>query len=144
MGGVATKRLIVALLAVGAALCAADCLAAFKRWEDAKLEGSFTSAQREMFKDESAEWMLWPFAPADRPEPVECRQITEDAARPIRAFSYTRGGRSGIVYWNVESPETPEFTLPGIEATRIRDRGRRFIEADVPISTLVDAFRKCL
>ncbi|MBR4653880.1 MAG: hypothetical protein IKO72_11035 [Kiritimatiellae bacterium] len=123
---------------------AADCLAAFKRWEDAKLEGRFTSAQREMFKDESAEWMLWPFAPADRPEPVECRQITEDAARPIRAFSYTRGGRSGIVYWNVESPETPEFTLPGIEAMRMRDRGRRFIEADVPVSTLVDAFRKYL
>ena len=121
---------------------AADVLAAFKRWEDAKLGRRFDAAQLEAFKDGDREWFLWPFASEERPEPVEWRQITEDSERPIRAFSYSRGGKAGIVYWNVEDCDTPEITLPGIAATHRRDLGRRFIEADAQESELVAAFRK--
>ena len=117
-------------------------LAAFKRWEDAKLDRRFDAVQLEEFKDGDREWFLWPFAPAEKPEPVEWRQITDDSERPVRAFSYSRGGKAGIVYWNVEDCDTPEITLPGIAATCRRDLGRRFIEADVQESELVAAFRK--
>ena len=120
----------------------ADVLAAFKRWEDAKLDRRFDAVQLEAFKDGDREWFLWPFTPAERPEPVEWRQITDDSERPIRAFSYSRGGKAGIVYWNVEDCDTPEITLPGIAATHRRDLGRRFIEADAQESELVAAFRK--
>lgn len=120
---------------------ASDCLAAFKRWEDAKLAGSFTFAQKEAFKDPEREWMLWPFAPEGSPEPVECRSVTDFSERPLRAFSYVRGGKAGIVYWSVEDAETPDVSLPGIETTLRKDRGRRFIEADVSESALVAAFK---
>lgn len=118
-----------------------DCLAAFRRWEDAKLDGTLTPAQREMLKDPNREWMLWPFAPAGKPELVECRQMTRDDERPIRAFSYVRNGKSGVVYWNLDERDTPEVDVPGIEVERMADLGRRFVEADVPESDLVRAFR---
>lgn len=124
---------------------AADCLAAFKRWEDAKLDGRFSAAQREAFKDGAREWFLWPFASPDRPEPVEWRQVTKDSewpANPVRAFSYTRGGKAGIVYWSIDNPETPEIVLPGIRTSSMRDKGLRFIEADISEDELVTAFRR--
>ena len=124
---------------------AAECLAAFKRWEDAKLDGRFTDAQREAFKDADREWFLWPFSPPERPEPVEWRQVTKDSEWPantLRAFSYVRGGKAGIVYWSIDTAETPELSLPGVETRSMRDKGLRFMEADVPEDALVAAFRK--
>ena len=123
---------------------ASECLAAFKRWEDAKLGNRFTGEQLEAFKDENREWFLWPFAPQDRPEPVEWRQITEDSKWlecPIRAFSYSRGGVSGIAYWRIDAAETPEIVLPGVETSSKRDKGLRFIEAEISEHALVSAFR---
>jgi len=121
---------------------AKDLLAAFRRWEDAKLAGSFTAGQREAFKDENREWLLWPFAPFDAPEPVECRQVTDDAARPLRAFSYTRDGRAGIVYWDIFNHDVAATTLDGVDTTLRRDLGRCFLEANIPEAELVVAFRK--
>ena len=119
---------------------AADCLAAFKRWEDAKLAGKFSSAQKEQFRDEDREWFLWPFAPEDSPEAVEWRQVTPDSNRTFRAFSYVRNGKSGIAYWNVDDARPAEVALPGVAAVRLADRGRRFLEAGVPEADLVAAF----
>ena len=119
-----------------------DCLRAFRRWEDAKLARLFTAEQLEAFKDENREWFLWPFAPDGTVEPVECRQVTSDSERPMRAFSYVRNGRAGIVYWMIEGGDTPELDFGAIAGRRFEDGRRRFFEADVGEARLVDAFRK--
>ena len=123
---------------------ASDCLAAFRRWEDAKLGRRFTPSQLEEFKDESREWFLWPFAGDESPEPVECRQLTNDGDRPVRAFSYRRNGKAGIVYWNVESSGTPDIRPAGADVTLLRDRNRRFIESEMKESELREAFLAAL
>ena len=121
---------------------AAEIFATVKRWEEVKLGRHLTEEQREMLKDTEREWFIWPlgFDPA-KPELVEWRQLTADSERPIRAFSYVRGGKAGIAYWSVNGAETPEIALPGIEATILRDKGMRFIEAAVPEKTLVQEFQ---
>ena len=76
---------------------------------------------------------------------MEWRQVTKDSEWPantLRAFSYVRGGKAGIVYWSIDSAETPEISLPGVETLSRRDKGLRFMEADVPEDALVAAFRE--
>lgn len=121
---------------------AAEIFATVKRWEEVKLGRHLTEEQREMLKDTEREWFIWPlgFDPA-KPELVEWRQLTADSERPIRAFSYVRGGKAGIAYWSINGAETPEIELPAIEATILRDKGMRFIEAAVPEKTLVQEFQ---
>lgn len=126
---------------------AAECLAAFKRWEEAKLANLFSDEQREAFKDEKREWFLWPFAAPEKPEPVEWRQVTKDSEWPdcsLRAFSYLRGGKAGIVYWSVDTPDTPEVSLPEIETSARSSMALRFIEAEAGEEALVAAFRKAV
>ena len=116
-----------------------DLLAVLKRWEDAKLGGRLSAAQREMLKDPDREWFIYPGTEA-QPELVEYRPVTKDDERPLRAFSYTRGKTAGIVYWNAIAAETPAVEIPG---ARMRiDLGRRLIESDDRMEAeLVKAFR---
>ena len=81
---------------------------------------------------------------ATRPELVEYRAVTKDEERPVRAFSYMRGGRGGIVYWAVGAKVPPELTLaaPGLSVKS--DGARRFVEADVAEADLLTRFRAAL
>ena len=96
-------------------------------------------------RDATREWFIWPFAfDPNRPELVEYRPVTKDEERPVRAFSYTRGGRGGIVYWAVGAKVPPGLSIaaPGLSVQF--DGARRFVEADVAEADLVARFRAAL
>ncbi|MBR4652215.1 MAG: hypothetical protein IKO72_02535 [Kiritimatiellae bacterium] len=120
---------------------AADILASVRRWEDVKLGRHLSAAQRDMLKDPDREWFLWPvgFDPA-RPEIIEWHKVTKDTDRPVRAFSYRRGGRSGVAYWYVNAKHTREIPLPGVKTVRYAEGGIRFLEAAMDEKDLVAAF----
>ena len=116
-------------------------LASVRRWEDVKLGRHLSAAQRDMLKDPDREWFLWPvgFDPA-RPEIIEWHKVTKDTDRPVRAFSYRRGGRSGVAYWYVNAKHTREIPLPGVKTVRYAEGGIRFLEAAMDEKDLVAAF----
>ena len=122
-----------------------DILAALQRWEAVKLGGHLTPEQREELKEPDRECFIWPFGfDASAPELVAWRKLTDDAERPIRAFSYEREGRAGVVYWAVNAKETPEVTVKVPEAVSRQFGGLRFVEAAMPVRKLEDAFRMAL
>jgi len=118
-----------------------DNAAVLRAWEDAKLGGLFTAEERERLKDPDREYFFWPFSePGARPEFVEWHALTSDADRPLRAFSYERGGRSGLVVWNVFEPGLPDLTLPGAERRVCGERA--FFESLEPRESLEQKFRQ--
>ena len=123
----------------------ADIFAVMRRWEEVRAAGSVSAAMKQTMRDASREWFIWPFGfDPKRPELVEYRAVTKDEERPVRAFSYTRGGRGGIVYWAVGAKVPPELTLaaPGLSVKS--DGARRFVEADVAEADLLTRFRAAL
>ena len=120
----------------------ADICAVMKRWEQVRAAGSVPAEMKRTMRDASREWLIWPFGfdPA-RPELVECRQVTRDEERPLRAFSFTRGGRGGLVYWAVDAkiPHEVRLDAPGLELRE--DGARRFVEADISEADLVSLFK---
>ena len=122
-----------------------DVLAALQRWEDVKLGGHLTREQREWLKESDRECFIWPFGfQPDRPELVEWHKLTDDTERPIRAFSYVREGRAGIVYWSVNAKDTPEVALPGVETVARQFGGLRYVEAKMPVREMEEVFRAAL
>ena len=95
-------------------------------------------------RDAYREWFIWPFGfDPRRPELVEYRQVTSDDERPLRAFSFTRGGKGGLVYWAVKGG-TPPLTLDAPGLVMREDGARRFVEADLPEAALAARFRAAL
>ena len=123
----------------------ADICAVMRRWEEVRAAGSVSAAMKQTMRDGHREWFIWPFGfDPKRPELVEYRAVTKDEERPVRAFSYTRGGRGGIVYWAVGVKVPPELPIsaPGLSVKS--DGARRFVEADVSEADLLTRFRAAL
>jgi len=120
-----------------------DNLTAIGRWEQAKRERRFSEAERRTLRDPDKRHFLLDFGGA-RPECVECRPVTVNAERPLRAFSFVRNGQSGIVYWDMFASETPVVDGLTCPATRRTDGGRRILLADVSEKDIALAFRRAI
>lgn len=79
----------------------ADNLEVFRRWEDARLGHFFSIEQKEAMKDPASEHILL-LDKNGRFELQSCEEITGAAkgdAR-IRAFVFSRSGKTNVVYWH--------------------------------------------
>ena len=122
----------------------ADISAVMRRWEEVRAAGSVPEEMKRTMRDAYREWFIWPFGfDPKRPELVEYRQVTSDDERPLRAFSFTRGGKGGLVYWAVKGG-TPPLTLDAPGLVMREDGARRFVEADLPEAALAARFRAAL
>ena len=122
-----------------------DICAVMRRWEQVRAAGSVSDGMKLALRDAVREWFIWPFGfDPKNPELVEYRQVTADEERPFRAFSYTRNGRGGIVYWAVGAKVPPELPLsaPGLAVRQ--DGARRFVEADASEADFAFSFREAL
>lgn len=119
----------------------ADNFLVMRRWQEAVRARRFAEGRLAALGDPDREFFLMDFGGA-APELVEVKRVTADAERPLRAFSFERGGRAGIVYWNMFDSATPEIRLDlaGFESSA--DGGRRILAAQVPVADLVRAFRR--
>ena len=119
-----------------------DICAALNRWGRIRAAGALTEKTKCDLRDNVREWFVWPFDFDPRkPELVEYRPITADDERPLRAFSYTRGGKGGIAYWAVGEKTPPEVPLEAPGLVVRHDMARCFVEADLPEAELVGRFK---
>ena len=123
----------------------ADICAVIQRWEQVRRAKSVPEDVKLMMRDASREWFIWPFDfDPNHPELVEYHQILPDETRPLRAFSFTREGKGGLVYWAVGLKDPPAIDLSASGLSVRATGARRFVTADVPEADLAVRFKAAL
>lgn len=116
-----------------------DCLTAMGRWEQARRESRFATAECVELKDPD-KWHSLLDLGSEQPELVSCLPVTMDSECPLRAYSFVRQGESGIVYWDMLSSETPILDDLPCAVRRLCDGDRRILLSSVSRADLVHAF----
>lgn len=138
-----------------------DNLQVIRWWEEAKLKGVFTEAQKEMLKNLDQEYILLKDK-GGRYDLYPYKQITTDAELPIRAFVFEKHGKTCIVYWHMSGSgevvldiDKRKIRLSDVVGKRIPIRekdgkvvipaaGRLFLDIDLPVEEAISLFRKSL
>ncbi len=85
-----------------------DNFEVMRRWETAKLSDAFTAGQKEMLKDPDREFVL--LYEKGKPCLYEYELAVESDF--LRAFSFTRHGKTALVYWAPGLSQRSEICLP--------------------------------
>lgn len=138
-----------------------DNLNVIKMWEEAKLQNALTEEQKELLKDPEQEYLLMKDKKGQY-QMYPYQQITGDDERPIRAFAYSKGDKTGIVYWHINGTGTltinigkSKLTLTDGNGKRVHFRseggksmlpatGRLFLEIDLPREEAIELFRRSI
>ena len=131
----------------------ADNLAVIRAWEEAKIAGTFTPAQKEMLKDPDREWTLV------EGRLCECRPLTSDGDRDIRAFLVEKDGKACLLFWHPTGSGTLTLRLTGkVTLTDMNGKkapyrrradkytfptgSRLLLQTDMDREALIEAFEK--
>ncbi len=85
-----------------------DNFEVMRRWETAKLEGAFSEDQKEALKDPDREFILL----YEKGKPCIYEYEPAILCDDIRAFSFTRNGKTCLVYWAPGKSGRSEILLP--------------------------------
>lgn len=91
-----------------------DNMEVLRRWEEFRLSGNITQSEREALKNPDQEHLLFVNREGNF-ELLPCRQIVGVAggSKDVRAFSYSRKGKNGVVYWHTTSKGKMEVVVKG-------------------------------
>lgn len=137
-----------------------DILEVLRRWEDMRKLKLLTNEQKEMLKNPDKEFILLINEEGEY-EICEYSQINLGEECPIKAYSFTRKGKSYVVYWNKEANGKISLPLDLDDLLLEQDLGkakveieksngkitipaddRKYLSTSAPIETLINAFSK--
>lgn len=136
-----------------------DNLKVIKIWEEAKLQGALTEAQKELLKNSEQEYLLLKDKKGNY-QLYPYLQITSDDEKPIRAFVFQKKEKTCIIYWHMngsgkiamdiaknklaltdENGKRIPFQSAG-QKSILPAAGRLLLEIDLPQEEAIELFRK--
>lgn len=103
-----------------------DIFDIIRRWEDLKLSGGLPDPEKARVREQGRAFML--LETAKGRELVEYRLVTPAERRGLRAFSFVREGKSGVVFWHTQGEGSLTLEAGGLQ---LADMGLRPLPLDV-------------
>lgn len=130
-----------------------DLLEVMRRWEDIRLSGWLTAAQKQEIIDDPEQERILLINEAKEYELVPYTQITT-ADEKIRAFGFERGSRSYVVYWHTHGEGSLKLPIPVDVQDELYDPAvatdvlpisyRRYASAEMPLEELCAIFASAM
>ena len=118
-----------------------DLMEVVRRWEDVRAKGWLTPERKEILKSPTQEHHLY----VNEAGEYELHEIevlpTPQGAKDVRAFVFSRNGKSVLAYWNMAGSGRMSIVAraDGVRRT-VETSGIRYIESDLSIDGLKAAF----
>jgi hypothetical protein len=119
----------------------ADLMEVMRRWEDVRVKNWLTAEQKERLKSSTQEHHLY----LNEKGEYELHEIemlpTPEKAKAVRAFAFTRGGKTVLACWHTSGEGKLEIALgaDGKKAT-VPISGIRYLESSLPLERVKAAY----